>query len=325
MKYYICLLILQVVQYIGEVCRYLLCQPVRPQDKQHCVRLATGNGLRPQIWKEFQKRFNIGLIAEFYGSTEGNTNLINAEGRVGACGFKSALLPHVIPIYLLKVDQETGDLVKDSNGFCMESPTGEPGELVALVKNNFLRRFDGYENKEATQKKILTNVFKPGDRYFRSGDVLKQDEDGYFYFTDRTGDTFRWKGENVSTTEVEGIIARIFKNETDVVVFGVDVPNTEGKAGMVVIKGTPSSVGITTLASELIPVLPAYAIPVFVRLVTETKLTGTFKFQKTDYKKDGYNVDQVTDPLYILDMKAKAYVLLDQSKYEDIQNGKIRL
>ncbi len=307
------------------MCRYLLCQPVRPQDKQHCVRLATGNGLRPQIWREFQKRFNIEMIAEFYGSTEGNCSLINNTGRVGACGFKSVLLPHVIPIYLLKVVQETGELVKDSNGFYVESPVGEPGELVALVKNNFLRRFDGYENKEATNKKILTNVFKPGDKYFRSGDILKLDQDGFFYFTDRTGDTFRWKGENVSTTEVEGIIARIYENQTDVVVLGVEVPNTEGKAGMAIIRGTPESTRITGLAEELIPVLPAYAIPVFVRLVLETKLTGTFKFQKTDYKRDGYSVDCVSDPLYILDSKLKRYVPLDQRKYEDVQNGECRL
>ena len=319
------ILSIQVVQYIGEVCRYLLSQPVKPQDKQHCVRLATGNGLRPQIWKEFQQRFNIDKIAEFYGSTEGNTNLINTVGRVGACGFKSALLPHVIPIYLLKVEQETGELVRDSRGYYIEAPVGEPGELVALVKNNFLRRFDGYENKEATQKKILTNVFQTGDRYFRSGDILKQDEDGFFYFTDRTGDTFRWKGENVSTTELEGIIARVYRNETDVVVFGVEIPGTEGKAGMAIIKGTPESTRITGLAKELVPVLPGYAIPVFVRLVTETKLTGTFKFQKSDYKKDGYSVDSVTDPLYFLDPKEKAYVPLDQKRYQQIQNGECRL
>ena len=302
-----------------------MCQPPRQQDKQHCVRLATGNGLRPQIWREFQDRFNIQQIAEFYGSTEGNTNLINNVGRVGACGYKSALLPHVIPIYLLKVDQETGELIRDSQGRYLEAPIGEPGELVALVKNNFLRRFDGYENKEATQKKILTNVFRDGDRYFRSGDILRQDEEGFFYFTDRTGDTFRWKGENVSTTEVEGIIARVYNNQTDVVVFGVDIPGSEGKAGMAVIRGTPETARITTLAKELFPVLPAYAIPIFVRLVLETKLTGTFKFQKTDYKKDGYSLERVMDPLYVLDLKVKAYVPLDEEKYKQIQKGTMRL
>ena len=287
--------------------------------------MATGNGLRPQIWKEFQQRFNIEKIAEFYGATEGNTNLINNEGRVGACGFKSALLPNIIPIYLLKVEKESGELVKDSNGFCLEAPIGEPGELVALVKNNFLRRFDGYENKEATQKKILTNVFRPGDKYFRSGDILRQDDEGFFYFADRTGDTFRWKGENVSTTEVEGIVARVYQNQTDVIVFGVDVPGTEGKAGMAVIRGTPESTRISTLAGELAPVLPGYAVPVFIRLVKETKLTGTFKFQKTDYKKESYSLDLVSDPLYYLESREKAYVLLDQKKYEEIQNGKWRV
>ena len=307
------------------MCRYLLAQPVRPQDKQHCVRMAAGNGLKVQIWEEFQKRFNIELIREFYGATEGNTNLINTVGKVGACGFKSALLPHAMPFYLVKVDLESRELIRDSNGFCIEVPLGEPGELIAKMQNNFLRRFDGYENKEATKSKIVSNAFKPGDRYFRTGDVLTMDDEGFIYFADRTGDTFRWKGENVSTTEVEGIIARVLENQRDVIVYGVEIPQTEGKAGMVAIVGTTENVEVSTLASKLLPILPPYAVPLFVRLVPEADLTGTFKFRKGGFRNEGYELTKVSDPLYILDPKLKTYVPFDKGMYEQLQAGNMRL
>ena len=286
--------------------------------------MAIGNGLRVQIWEEFQHRFNIPYVAEFYGATEGNANMLNFVGKVGACGFNLKVFP--IPLYLLKVDNETGEVVRGSNGLCIEVPVGESGELVGLIEDDDVsRRFDGYKSKEATDKKILTNVFQYGDKFFRTGDLLRMDEEGFFYFTDRTGDTFRWKGENVSTNEVEGIMARVFDNQTDVVVLGVEVPGVEGKAGFAVIVGTPESVTVEELAAKLFPVLPSYAIPIFVRLVQEAQVTGTFKFQKPQYRKEGFDIEKVKDPLYILDSSKKAYLPLDATLHQKVLKGEFRL
>ena len=312
----------QVIQYIGELCRYLLTQPSRPSDTQHCVRMAIGNGLRPQLWGPFQSRFNIPNIREFYGSTEGNVSIVNTTGQQGACGFNSVLFPFVYPIALIKVDPETGDHVLDSNGFCVRAGFNEPGELVGKIADNALRRFDGYQNKDATNKKVKTNVFKSGDSYFLSGDVLRMDEEGYLYFCDRTGDTFRWKGENVSTTEVEGAIGRILEMR-EVVVVGVDVPGAEGKAGMACIVGNEESVDVEGLAEKVYRALPPYAVPLFVRLMPQADLTGTFKFQKTRLRNEGYDVTKVSDPLFIMDKKT--YVPLDTDKYQQLQNGQLRL
>ena len=314
----------QVIQYIGELCRYLLTQPRRPLDTQHCVRMAIGNGLRPQLWGQFQTRFNIPNIREFYGSTEGNVSIVNITGQQGACGFNSVLLPFVYPIALIKVDPETGEHVRDSNGFCVKAGFNEPGELVGKIADNALRRFDGYENKDATNKKVKRNVFKPGDSYFMSGDVLRMDEEGYLYFCDRTGDTFRWKGENVSTTEVEGVIGRILELR-EVVVYGVDVPGAEGKAGMACIVGDEESVDIEDVAEKVYRNLPAYAIPLFVRLIPKADLTGTFKFQKTRVRAEGYDIGKVTDPLFILDAGKKTYIPLNEDMYQQLQTGQIRL
>ncbi|XP_019854267.1 PREDICTED: long-chain fatty acid transport protein 4-like isoform X2 [Amphimedon queenslandica] len=315
-----------VIQYIGEFCRYLLVQPPKPTDKQHLVRMATGNGLRPHIWQEFKDRFNIQIIAEFYGSTEGNANMLNMEGVVGSCGFKSMLVPPAIPVYLVKVDPETEELVKDSNGFCVMAEVGEKGELVGRIKNNFLRRFDGYENKEATNKKILTGVFSHGDRFFRTGDMMIMDTWGNFYFADRTGDTFRWKGENVSTSEVETLMAKAVKKEIHIAVFGVDVANSEGKAGMGVVEGDPEAIDVTGgLAGGLYEVLPSYAVPLFLRFVKEIEMTGTHKYKKTSYRKEGYDPSIVSDPLFVLDVSKKVYVPLTQEILEAIKDGKWRV
>ena len=309
--------------YIGEFCRYLLAQPPRPTDKQHMVRMATGNGLRKHIWKEFQTRFNISYIAEFYGSTEGNSNLLNVEGVVGSCGFKSVLIPKAIPVYILLVDPETGELVRDSNGFCIEAPVGETGELVGLIRNNFMRRFDGYKNTDATNKKILRDVFQTGDRYFRTGDMMYMDERGSLYFADRTGDTFRWKGENVSTSEVETLMAKVLPKDVHVAVFGVDVPNTEGKAGMAVIESDPVTCDVSKLASKLFPVLPVYAVPLFLRFVDKIEMTGTHKYKKTNYSKEQFDIKKISDPVYILD--SKVYVPLTDDICSSIAQGTWRI
>ncbi|XP_020850514.1 long-chain fatty acid transport protein 1 isoform X3 [Phascolarctos cinereus] len=262
-----------VVQYIGEVCRYLLKQPVRPAENQHHVRLAVGNGLRPAIWEEFTCRFGVQQIGEFYGATECNCSIANLDGKVGACGFNSRILPNVYPIRLVKVNEDTMELLRDAQGLCIPCQPGEPGLLVGQInQQDPLRRFDGYVNESATNKKIAYNVFRKGDSAYLSGDVLMMDELGYMYFRDRSGDTFRWRGENVSTTEVEGVLSRVL-GQTDVAVYGVDVPGVEGKAGMAAIADPHSTLNPNALYQELQRVLPPYARPIFLRLLPQVDTT----------------------------------------------------
>ncbi|KAM9326894.1 long-chain fatty acid transport protein 4 [Gastrophryne carolinensis] len=314
-----------IVQYIGEICRYLLNQPVREAEAQHRVRMALGNGLRPAIWKEFMERFKIPQIAEFYGATECNCSLGNFDNNVGSCGFNSRILPFVYPIRLMKVNEDTMELIRTPDGLCISCQPGEPGQLVGrIIQSDPLRRFDGYVNESATNKKIAKNVFKYGDMAYLSGDVLVMDEYGYMYFRDRTGDTFRWKGENVSTTEVEGILSRLL-GQADVVVYGVEVPGTEGKAGMAAVADPDHKCNLETFAKDLKKALPGYAHPVFIRLLPEVNKTGTYKFQKTDMRKEGFDPHVVKDPMYLLDSQQGKYIPLDDEVYKKIQSGKLKL
>ncbi|NXX58269.1 S27A1 protein, partial [Scopus umbretta] len=316
-----------IIQYIGEICRYLLNQPVRESETQHCVRLAVGNGLRPTIWEDFTKRFRIKQIGEFYGATECNCSIANLDGKVGACGFNSRILPNVYPIRLVKVNEDTMELIRDSGGLCIPCRPGEqPGLLVGQInQRDPLRRFDGYVSESATNKKIAYNVLRKGDQAYLSGrDVLVMDELGYMYFKDRSGDTFRWRGENVSTTEVEGMLSHIL-NQTDVAVYGVEVPGVEGKAGMAAIADPKAKVNPNVLYQELQKVLPPYARPVFLRLLPQVDTTGTFKIQKTRLQREGFDPHQTSDRLYFLDLKLGRYVPLDECLYERICSGEAAL
>lgn len=314
-----------IVQYIGEICRYLLNQPLREAESQHRVRMALGNGLRPAIWTEFTTRFRIPQIAEFYGATECNCSLGNFDNNVGSCGFNSRILPFVYPIRLMKVNEETMELIRSPQGLCIPCQPGEPGQLVGrIIQSDPLRRFDGYVNESATSKKIATNVFKPGDMAYLSGDVLVMDELGYMYFRDRTGDTFRWKGENVSTTEVEGILSRLLE-QADVVVYGVEVAGTEGRAGMAAVADPDHKSDLEKFVKDLKKSLPGYSHPVFLRLLPEVNKTGTYKFQKTDMRKEGFNPKVVKDALYVLDSQQGKYIPLDDDIYQRIQSGKLKL
>ena len=311
--------------HIGELCRYLLAQPKKPTDVQHCIRLAIGNGLRLAIWKEFQKRFAIKRIVEFYGSTEGNVNVCNYQGKPGACGILSVTLPAFNPLQLIKVDPDTGTHIRDANGFCVPADVNEPGEAVGSINTKFAtRRFDGYEDKSATAKKVLRNVFKPGDMYFLSGDILKKDEEGFLFFCDRTGDTFRWKGENVSTMEIEGVIHNLLSLR-DAVVYGVEVPGMEGRAGMVAIVGTDKTVDLSHLLQQLSLSLPLYAVPIFIRLVSMAETTGTHKLKKVGLRKEGCNPNEISDPIFFLDPQQKAYVPFTGQLYQQVADGNIRL
>ncbi|NWR63166.1 S27A1 protein, partial [Bucorvus abyssinicus] len=314
-----------IIQYIGEICRYLLTQPVREAEGRHRVRLAVGNGLRAAIWEEFRRRFRVPQIGEFYGATECNCSIANLDGTVGACGFNSRILPNIYPIRLVKVNEDTMELVRDGRGLCVPCRPGEPGLLVGQIdQHDPLRRFDGYVSENATSKKIASNVLQKGDRAYLSGDVLVMDELGYMYFRDRSGDTFRWRGENVSTTEVEGTLSRIL-NQTDVAVYGVEVPGVEGKAGMAAIADPKAKVNPNVLFQELQKVLPPYARPIFLRLLPQVDTTGTFKIQKTRLQREGFDPQQTSDRLYFLDVKLGKYVPLDECLYERICSGKAAL
>ncbi|CAK9807301.1 Long-chain fatty acid transport protein 4 [Anthophora plagiata] len=309
-------------QYIGEMCRYILAVPPAPEDKQHKVRVMFGNGLRPQIWPEFVQRFNIPRIAEFYGATEGNANTVNIDNTVGAIGFMSRIIPSVYPISILKVNAD-GEPVRNAKGLCQVCEPNEPGVFVGkILPNNPTRAFLGYVDQKASEKKIVRDVFTKGDLAFISGDIITADEFGYLYFKDRTGDTFRWKGENVSTSEVEAIISNVV-NYRDCIVYGVEIPGLEGRAGMAAIYDEKSTLDIDKLLVDLKEHLAAYAVPRFIRILTKIDLTGTFKLKKKDLVENGYNPKRIQDKLYYLSDKS-GYQLLTTETYEQIQQGKIR-
>jgi solute carrier family 27 fatty acid transporter 1/4 len=314
-----------VINYIGETCRYLLATPPKDTDKAHKIRVATGNGLRASIWQEFQDRFNIPLCVEFYGATEGNANMINTVGKVGAVGFNSVIVPWIFPVKLIKVDKDTGDLIRGSNGFAIECGPNEPGLLVGKVKKDVMHRFDGYLNQKATQKKVAYDVFSKGDSCFLTGDMLMQDEEGFFFFQDRTGDTFRWKGENVSTNEVEGVISKSLEL-SDVCVYGVEVPGIEGRAGMACLSDPYRQANLDELQKAMEVSLPPYARPVFIRQTGEIAKTGTFKFKKNKLRDEGFNpaACDATDHLFYLDGKQKKYLPIDSTVYQSILDQEIR-
>ncbi|CAK9830306.1 Long-chain fatty acid transport protein 4 [Anthophora retusa] len=313
-----------VAQYIGEICRYLLTAPPASCDTTHKVWLMFGNGLRPQIWKPFVERFGVKQIGEFYGATEGNSNLVNIDNRIGAVGFVPLCAGSLYPVALLRVDEETGEPMRGPDGLCIRCKPGEPGIFVGKINpKKVLNDFSGYADRKASEQKILRDVFKKGDRVFNSGDILVMDEFGYFYFRDRTGDTFRWHGENVATSEVEAVISNVIGLK-DAAVYGVQVPGTEGKAGMAAIYDPENSLNIKEMAEGLKKSLPSYARPLFVRVLSELPLTGTFKLKKKDLQMDGFDIKKITDPIYFLESSG-VYVKLTEQIYNNIHEGKVRL
>uniref|UniRef100_A0A182PAY1 Very long-chain fatty acid transport protein n=1 Tax=Anopheles epiroticus TaxID=199890 RepID=A0A182PAY1_9DIPT len=403
-----------VAQYIGEICRFVLMTPPKPTDTQHSVRLMFGNGLRPQIWPQFVSRFNIKQIGEFYGSTEGNSNLLNIDNTMGAVGFVPNFAKAIYPVTLIRCDEETGEIIRGSDGFCIKCRPGEPGVFVGKINpkkalNSFvgyadkaasekkvlhdvfrkgdiffnsgdilvqdllgnyyfkdrtgdtfrcdeetgeiirgsdgfcikcrpgepgvfvgkinpkkaLNSFVGYADKAASEKKVLHDVFRKGDIFFNSGDILVQDLLGNYYFKDRTGDTFRWRGENVATSEVEGVITTIVGLK-DCAVYGVDIPETEGKAGMAAIVDPEGKVDLEQLAAGIRASLPAYARPLFIRVLSEVPMTTTFKLKKRDLQVDGYDLTKIKDPIYFLQSNG-TYRRFTADDHETIKSGKARL
>lgn len=305
--------------YIGEVCRYLLNQPPKDTDRAHKVRVITGNGLRPEIWDEFTKRFGIGRVAEFYAASEGNTAFINIFNIPKTTGISP------LPLAYVEFDPETGDPVRGEDGRVRKVASGKPGLLLSPV--NKLSPFDGYTDKEASEKKLVRNAFKEGDVWFNTGDVMSPQGMGHAAFSDRLGDTFRWKGENVATTQVEAALAED-KNIEEATVFGVEVPDTGGRAGMAAIKLREGvEFDGKALAKTVYANLPSYAAPLFIRIVESLETTSTFKSRKVDLRKQGYGGDgsdggEINDPLYVLASNDEGYVPFYPEYPEEVAAGK---
>ncbi|XP_026294059.1 long-chain fatty acid transport protein 4 [Frankliniella occidentalis] len=313
-----------VVQYIGEVCRYVLTTPVKDSDTQHRIRLMIGNGMRPAVWQRFVDRFRVPHVVELYGSTEGNVTFFNFDNTVGAVGFLPRFLPEFIyPIGFVRVDQDSGDIIRGQDGLCQRCDINEPGMLVGYISDSDpSREFHGYLDKSSSEKKILRDVYVKGDKWFMTGDILVMDELGYIYFRDRTGDTFRWKGENVSTAEVEAVVSAAV-GERDIAAYGVEVAGSEGRAGMVAIADPNGTLDLDKLAKEVDRHLPSYARPLFIRTVPRIEKTGTYKIVKVNLQKQGYDPAAVSDPLFV--RQRDGYSPLTAPVFQDIVSGKLRL
>jgi fatty-acyl-CoA synthase len=313
-------------QYIGELCRYLLHAPPSANETAHRIRMACGNGLAPEVWDGFKNRFSIPQIFEFYASTEGGVSLFNIQGRRGAIGHIPGYLTHRFSPALVVFDVEKGEPVRDAQGFCIRCAPNEAGEAIGKGSDdpsNIGSRFEGYTNTEASERKILHNVFELGDVWIRTGDLMRKDEQGYFYFVDRIGDTFRWKGENVATCEVAEAICA-FPGVKHANVYGVTVPATEGRAGMATLV-TEDELDLAEFRQHLIDRLPPYARPLFLRIRKNMDLTGTFKYSKTDLVRQGFNPASSDDAVYFNDLELGSFTRLDQQLYERIQMGAIRV
>ena len=310
-------------QYIGELCRYLVNSPSHPREAEHRLRLCCGNGLRADVWDEFQRRFRIPRILEFYAATEGNFSLYNCEGKPGAIGRIPSFLAHRTPVALIKFDIGIGKPIRNEEGFCVRCSTNEVGEAIGKIDASSGSRFEGYTDKEASDRKVLRNVFMNGDAWFRTGDLMRKDESGYFYFVDRIGDTFRWKGENVSTTEVADLIS-VYPGVVEAVVYGVAVPGTEGRAGMAAMV-VRDDFDLVAFRQHLAERLPEYARPLFLRIRCEIEMTATFKPKKQNLSREGYDPNVTAHVIYFDDRVRQCFVKLDAVLYERLQNGNIRL
>ena len=310
--------------YIGELCRYLMNSPERPGDRQHKVRACVGNGLRPDIYEAFQKRFGVKSVLEFYGSTEGNAVMVNFDFKPGAIGRIPSWAASRFPMALAAYDIDAETHPRDAQGFARVSGPGEVGELLAEIRDDPrypAAKFDGYADATATNAKILRDVFRKGDSWFRTGDLMRRDARGYFYFVDRIGDTFRWKGENVSTTEVAEAIAP-FPGVKEAIVYGVAAPGYEGRAGMAsLVLDDIAGFDLEGLRAHVEAALPAYARPLFLRFQTELEATSTFKPKKSALVAEGFDPAKVGDPLYFDDRAARAYVRIDEALYDDLVSG----
>jgi fatty-acyl-CoA synthase len=308
-----------IFQYIGELCRYLAAAPPHPKERAHALRVCCGNGLSGDVWKAFQDRFAIPRILEFYAATEGNFSLYNVEGKPGAIGRLPSFLGHRFGAAIVKHDPATGAPVRDKDGFCVRCERGEAGEAIGRIGEAGGARFEGYTDSAASAAKLLRDVFEPRDAWVRTGDLMYTDEQGFWYFVDRIGDTFRWKGENVATAEVAAAV-RACPGVADACVFGAEAPGASGKAGMAAVVAE-AGFDLAELRATLVQRLPDYARPVFVRLVPALDVTETFKLKKTALAAEGWDAPAV----YFDDRRTGAYAPLDKATADLIRAGALRL
>lgn len=301
--------------YIGELCRYLLNRPATPKDRIHDVRLMVGNGLRPELWEAFQSRFGITNISEFYGASESNVAFVNAFGMQRTAGFSP------LSFAIVRFDTEQEEPVRDAQGLMQKVSKGGTGLLIAEITDR--APFDGYTDQKSSDAKLLRDVFKPGDLWFNTGDLVRDQGCRHIQFVDRVGDTFRWKGENVATTEVESAL-NAFAGVEQAVVYGVQLPGADGRAGMAALTFNGALDG-AALAQHLCAALPAYAVPLFLRLKPEQEVTGTFKFKKVDLKREGFDPVALSEPLYVLADRKRGYEPLTPALHQQIHSGALRL
>lgn len=317
-----------VFAYIGELCRYLLNAAPQAADRDHQIRLCFGNGLRPDIWTAFLGRFRIPRVVEFYAATEGNCSMFNFEAKLGAVGRIPTWAERRFPVKVVQFDFETELPRRDRDGRCVECKPDEVGEAIGKIVDDPVRpaqRFEGYADKAATEKKVLRNVFEPADAWFRTGDLLRRDAQGFFFFVDRIGDTYRWKGENVATSEVSEALTT-FPGVREASVYGVGVPGADGKAGMAsLVVDDPEHLDLPALYAHVGARLADFARPVFLRLPKHLDVTGTLKPRKLGLVADGFDPDRIADPLYVADALRKTYTPLDRQRYDAIVSGAQRL
>jgi fatty-acyl-CoA synthase len=315
-----------IFQYIGELCRYLVRSGPHAKETGHRLRLCCGNGLRADVWQVFENRFAIPQILEYYAATEATFSLYNVEGKCGAIGRIPGFLTQRLAVRLIRVDIETGTPLRDAEGFCMRCSRGEAGEAISRIGAAGARaggQFEGYTDSEASERKILHDVFAPGDAWYRSGDLMRQDDEGFFYFVDRLGETFRWKGENVSTAEVAAVVEAC-PGIASAAVYGVQVGGTEGRAGMAALV-IGAEFDPAVLRAHLVASLPDYARPCFLRIRREIEMTSTFRPKLRDLAQEGFDPHLVGDALYVDDRSAGAFIVLDAAVHAEILAERMRL
>jgi fatty-acyl-CoA synthase len=313
-------------QYIGELCRYLLHAPPGERELEHQLRLICGNGLSADIWIEFKRRFRVPRILEFYASTEGNVSLFNVEGKPGSIGRLPSFIAHRSPVALARFDFERDAPLRNAHGFCLPCKTNEIGEALGRIVDASGKpgaRFDGYTSEQATAEKVLRDVFERGDAWYRTGDLMRRDENGFYYFIDRIGDTFRWKGENVATTEVAAALTA-YPGIVDANVYGVPLAGNDGRAGLAELVCT-EEFEIGGLVSYLADRLPRYAHPVFLRLSNGIDVTSTFKRAKGASLFDGRRLATELGPLFVIDRENRNYLPLDEKLYGQIADGTFKV